>query len=314
MKLNIEHYHTYITKYINHLHIEKNLSNKSIKAYVSDLNRLSIWLHEHKFEYITEEIIHLYFAELSQHSTLKDSTIKRKYITFKSFFAYMAQKKWIKASPLIHLGKKFKTAKRIPKTLPPNEIKRLLAAPQQDRSVKKSPFSTRLNIRNDAIIDLLFSTGIRIGELVQISLKDIDLRNRSIIIFGKGRKERLLYLSSKELIDKIQTWLKIRQEFSPRSEALFLNKYGDRLSIYGIEDIFAKYKQMAKINSSATPHYLRHSFATQLLENGADLRAVQEILGHSSVSTTEIYTEVSIKRKRAVLAKYNPRNKIETSK
>ncbi|WP_046214551.1 tyrosine-type recombinase/integrase [Paenibacillus wulumuqiensis] len=314
MIIATDHFKNYITKYTHYLYVEKNLSPKSIKAYLSDLNMLVDWLTEQEYAHINEEIIHMYFTYLSQNNALKDSTIKRKYITFKSFFAYLAHKKWIESSPLIDLGKKFKTAKRIPKTLPVHEIRRLLAAPQQDRTKLKTPFHTRLSVRNDAIIDLLFSTGIRIGELVQISLTDIDLRNRSIVIFGKGRKERLLYLSSKELLDKIQAWLQIRHEFSPTCNALFLNKYGDRLSIYGIEDIFAKYKKLAKITDSATPHYLRHSFATQLLENGADLRAVQEILGHSSVSTTEIYTEVSIKRKRAILAKFNPRNKIETSK
>ncbi|WP_322904069.1 tyrosine-type recombinase/integrase [Paenibacillus sp. SGZ-1009] len=314
MNLTTEDYTVYIQKYTNYMYIEKNLSMKSIKAYHSDLNRLGIWLQQHDYDCITEDIIHAYFSELIQSNTLKDSTIKRKYITFKSFFGFMAQKNWITASPLIHLGKRFKTAKRIPKTLPQHEIKRLLTAPEKERSAGKSPFQMRLSVRNDAIIDLLFSTGIRIGELVQIRLKDIDLRNRSIVIFGKGRKERMLYLSSAELIAKIQQWLKIRSQFAPKCDALFLNKYGQRLSIYGIEDIFAKYKQLAQINTSATPHYLRHSFATQLLENGADLRAVQEILGHSSVSTTEIYTEVSIKRKRTVLNKYNPRNKFETSK
>ncbi len=314
MHLNITDYTLYIQKYTNHMYIDKNLSMKSIKAYISDLNRFTLWLGKHHHDHITEDIIHSYFSDLIQSNTLKDSTIKRKYITFKSFFAFMVEKKWITSSPLIHLGKRFKTAKRIPKTLPPHEIKRLLTAPEKERSSGTSPFQIRLSIRNDAIIDLLFSTGIRIGELVQIRLKDMDLRNRSIVIFGKGRKERMLYLSSSELIEKIQHWIKIRSEFLPKCDALFLNKYGERLSIYGIEDIFSKYKQMAKINSSATPHYLRHSFATQLLENGADLRAVQEILGHSSVSTTEIYTEVSIKRKRTVLNKYNPRNRIETSK
>ncbi|MFD1888278.1 tyrosine-type recombinase/integrase [Paenibacillus wenxiniae] len=314
MNLKSSDYTTYIEKYTHYMHIEKNLSMKSIKAYISDLSRFTIWLKQNQYDCITEDIIHLYFTSLIQSNTLKDSTIKRKYITFKSFFAFIAQKNWIAESPLIHLGKRFKTTKRIPKTLPQHEIKRLLTAPEKERLSRTSPFQVRLSIRNDAIIDLLFSTGIRIGELVQIRLKDLDLRNRSIIIFGKGRKERLLYLSSSELIDKIQQWLKIRFEFAPQCDSLFLNKYGQRLSIYGIEDIFSKYKQLAKINTSATPHYLRHSFATQLLENGADLRAVQEILGHSSVSTTEIYTEVSIKRKRTVLNKYNPRNKIETSK
>lgn len=314
MAISVSALDEYIEKYISFLIIEKNLSPKSIKAYVSDLNRLHNWLKENKVEAITSDILHSYFHSFNSAGILKDSTIKRKYITFKAFFLFLVQKSWIDQSPLNNFGRKFKTAKRIPKTLAVEEIERLLQSPLKDREHFASPFRTRLSIRNDAIIDLLFSTGIRIGELAQIQLEDIDLRNQVVIIFGKGRKERLLYLSSTELIDKLNNWLAVRELFRPQSDTLFLNKYGQALSIYGVEDIFAKYRKLACINEKSTPHYLRHSFATQLLENGADLRAVQEILGHSSVSTTEIYTEVSVKRKKDVLSQFNPRNRLETSK
>jgi integrase/recombinase XerC/integrase/recombinase XerD len=283
----------YIEKYISFLIIEKNLSPKSIKAYVSDLNRLHNWLKEKEVDAITSEILHSYFHSFNSSGALKDSTIKRKYISFKAFFLFLVQKSWIDQSPLNNFGRKFKTAKRIPKTLAVEEIERLLQSPLMDREQLVSPFRTRLSIRNDAII---------------------DLKNQVVIIFGKGRKERLLYLSSTELIDKLNNWIDIREYFRPKNDTLFLNKYGQSLSIYGIEDIFSKYRKLASINEKATPHYLRHSFATQLLENGADLRAVQEILGHSSVSTTEIYTEVSVKRKKDVLSQFNPRNRLETSK
>ena len=314
MAISVSALDEYIEKYISFLIIEKNLSPKSIKAYVSDLNRLHNWLKEKEVDAITSEILHSYFHSFNSSGALKDSTIKRKYISFKAFFLFLVQKSWIDQSPLNNFGRKFKTAKRIPKTLAVEEIERLLQSPLMDREQLVSPFRTRLSIRNDAIIDLLFSTGIRIGELAQIQLQDIDLKNQVVIIFGKGRKERLLYLSSTELIDKLNNWIDIREYFRPKNDTLFLNKYGQSLSIYGIEDIFSKYRKLASINEKATPHYLRHSFATQLLENGADLRAVQEILGHSSVSTTEIYTEVSVKRKKDVLSQFNPRNRLETSK
>lgn len=304
----------YLEKYVSFLIIEKNLSPKSIKAYISDLNMLHNWLLEQEVDTITSDILHHYFHSFNSAGMLKDSTIKRKYISIKAFFLFLVHKNWIEQSPLHNFGQKFKTAKRIPKTLAVDEIERLLHSPLLDREQLTTPFRTRLSIRNDAIIDLLFSTGIRIGELAQIQLQDIDLKNRVVVIFGKGRKERLLYLSSTELIDKLNSWMEVRELFRPKNDALFLNKYGQALSIYGIEDIFAKYRKLASINEKATPHYLRHSFATQLLENGADLRAVQEILGHSSVSTTEIYTEVSLKRKRDVLSQFNPRNRLETSK
>lgn len=314
MAFPVSELHQYLEKYVSFLIIEKNLSSKSIKAYLSDLNMLHSWLSENHIETITSDSLHHYFHSFNTSTPLKDSTIKRKYISIKAFFVFLVQKNWIEQSPLNNFGKKFRTAKRIPKTLDVEEIERLLHSPKLDRDQLTTPFRTRLSIRNDAIIDLLFSTGIRIGELAQIHLEDIDLKNRVVVIFGKGRKERLLYLSSSELIDKLHEWMEVRELFQPKIDTLFLNKYGQALSIFGVEDIFSKYRKLANINEKSTPHYLRHSFATQLLENGADLRAVQEILGHSSVSTTEIYTEVSIKRKRDVLSQFNPRNRIVTSK
>ncbi|MNV48898.1 Tyrosine recombinase XerD [compost metagenome] len=165
--------------------------------------------------------------------------------------------------------------------------------------------------RNNAIIELLYVIGIRIGELVSIDLENIDLAERTILIFGKGRKERLLYISSTEVIQKIEAWLSVRENLHPKSNALFINKYGGRLSIYSIEDIYSKYRDMSNISKKSTPHYLRHSFATHLLNNGADLRSVQEILGHTSVSTTQIYTEVSVERKKDVLTRFNARNNLK---
>lgn len=163
-------------------------------------------------------------------------------------------------------------------------------------------------MRNLAIIDLLISTGIRIGEICSIKLTDINIIDKTLLIHGKGRKERLLYLSSDETINNIKKWLDIRS--SHLNNHIFLNRYGNPLTIHSIEDIFYKYRDLAKINPNSTPHYLRHTFATNLLINGADLRSVQEILGHSNISTTEIYTEISINRKQEILNKYNYKNKI----
>lgn len=129
-----------------------------------------------------------------------------------------------------------------------------------------------------------------------------------MLIHGKGRKERLLFLSSSETINNIKKWLDIRSNHL--NNYLFLNRYGNSLTIHSIEDIFYKYRDLSKINPFSTPHYLRHTFATNLLINGADIRSVQEILSHSNISTTEIYTEISLIRKQQVLSKFNYRNNL----
>ena len=131
------------------------------------------------------------------------------------------------------------------------------------------------------------------------------------MIHGKGRKQRLIYISCPQTWTNLMAWLKIRKTKPTFTNKVFVNKYGNQLNIHGIEYIFNTAKKAAGINPKSTPHYLRHTFATNLLANGADLRSVQEILGHSSVATTEIYTEVSTKRKKQVLNKYNYRNKLQ---
>ncbi|MEK3828399.1 tyrosine-type recombinase/integrase [Paenibacillus sp. FSL R7-0272] len=311
MKLSTTDLNHYLRQYEIYLSVERNLSHKSIRAYLSDLNRLVIWLDSHVLHEVTRDNLRKYLEQLTSEQTLKDSTIKRKYICFKAFFNYLVQNGNLKESPIDGYGKKFKTARRIPKTLSVNEIEKLLNAPQEHMKQLHTIFRKRINLRNAAIIELLYVIGIRIGELVSIDIEHIDLEERTVLIFGKGRKERLLYISSEEVIQKIKSWLQVREYFEPQSDALFLNKYGHRLSIYSIEDIFSKFRDMSKVSKNSTPHYLRHSFATHLLNNGADLRSVQEILGHTNVSTTQIYTEVSVERKKDVLSRFNPRNNLK---
>ena len=164
--------------------------------------------------------------------------------------------------------------------------------------------------RNRVILEILFSTGMRIGELVALNIRDVNLQERTILIFGKGRKERIIYISSDEVLVAIKKYLVYRNRIKTKSSALFLNRDNERLSIFSIENIFKKYCKIAKIKKHYTPHCLRHTMATMLLNNGADIREVQEILGHASIVTTQIYTEVSSKHKKKVLMKFNHRNRI----
>lgn len=300
----------HLNLYISALITERNLSKKSIKAYYCDLTCFISWMSENNIADIYNLQISSYIKWLQNDKNLKDSSIKRHYVTLKSFFKYLKSNKLISHSPLENCRISFKTAKVLPKTLSAIEISKLLKSPVEDLNNLSSEFRRKLCIRNIAIIEMLYCMGLRIGELVNINIEDIDLEEQTILIHGKGRKERFLFISSSEVIEKIKDWMNIRSSFNPSSNSLFVNKYGTRLSIYSIEDIFYKYKCMSGIDIRSTPHFLRHTFATQLLNNGADLRAVQEILGHSNISTTQIYTEVSTERKKQVLLKFNARNNI----
>lgn len=297
-----------IDNFIRKTQLTKNLSRKTILAYKSDISDYLHFLNDSVSETDIDDI-YSYINHLSQRE-LKDTTIKRKIISLKLFYSYLYNENKISENPFFGIKFSFRQEKRLPKTLSVKEVSHLLSTLYNCKNIAQTDFSVFETTRDLCLIDLLISTGIRIGEAANITLSDIIMQERTILIHGKGRKQRLLYLSSQETWNNLKEWLRLRKKFSPSSDYLFLNRILEPITIYSIENIFKKYKKLSGINPNATPHYLRHTFATNLLANGADLRSVQEILGHASISTTEIYTEVTIKRKKQVLTKYNYRNKI----
>ncbi len=289
-----------VAGFLNFCKFSKNLGEKTLTAYRSDLELYAKYAAAH-----SESSIMDYISALSaNHKTL---TIKRHLASIKQFFKYVYRNNRLE-NPLLQFEFKLKTEKTLPRTIPVHSVKKLLDAAEKKRDDPLSPFQTFQTLRNIALLDLLCSTGIRIGEAAAIRLMDIDLRTRIILIHGKGKKERLIYLSCTETVDNLKAWINFRKTLDIDHDYLFVNRNKSPISIHAIEDIFYKYRNLAKINPNATPHYLRHTFATNLLANGADLRAVQEILGHSNISITERYTEVTTTRKIKVLKKFNYRN------
>lgn len=293
-----------------------NLSNRTIKAYQSDLVALDHYCSQHEVT-ITQGILAL-MENLHQATLLKPTSLKRKMITYRMFYKFLVTKKIIERdSEFEQYRANYIIPKRMPRTLKVRDIHQLLNCMYQRLTQPAtSVYQKRNGVRDIALLELLISTGIRISEASLINLSDYDLVENSLLIYGKNRKERMIYLSSEEARQALLAYLAIREQFQPKDQSFFLNKYGERLSIYGIENIFTKYLQLAQIDTKATPHYLRHTFATELLNNGANIREVQELLGHSSIVTTQIYTEVSIERKKYVLNSFNYRNEmdVKTSK
>lgn len=292
----------YLSKFITYLQVTKNLSSKTLSAYKSDLTQ---------FFSFEEDILHpdicAFVSHLSVDLSLKDTSIRRKIITLKIFYDYLLDREEITSSPFTRLKFKFKQEQRLPKTLSVNDVSKLLNCFNID-TTNLSSFAKMEFIRDSALLDLLICTGIRIGEAASITLEDINISEHTLLIHGKGRKQRLIYISSPITWSRLHTLIKERKKASDTH--LFVNRYGKPITIHGIEDIYKKYIKKAQINIKSTPHYLRHTFATNLLANGADLRSVQEILGHASVATTQIYTEVTTTRKKQVLRKFNYRNKL----
>lgn len=293
---------SHIEKFIHYLQATKNLSEKTLSAYASDLKQFFAFEQNE-----LEPDICAYISHLRLDLKLKDTSIRRKIITLKNYYGYLADADILAVSPFYKLKFKFKQERRLPKTLAVTDVAKLLACFDADPEAL-SPFAKRAFVRDAALLDLLICTGIRIGEAAAITLSDVILPDHTLLIHGKGRKQRLIYISSQTTWNRLSALIRERRRTG--GDHLFLNRCGKPLTIHGIEDIYAKYTKRAKISPHSTPHYLRHTFATNLLANGADLRSVQEILGHASVATTQIYTEVTVNRKKQVLKKFNYRNKL----
>ena len=296
-----------VEEFLSVIKSTKNLSDKTILAYRSDLLDFVRTTSPTPLE---ENTILNYVQELSLVRHLKDSTITRKLVVLKMFFEYAYSHNYIPQNYFLLNNFRFKREKQLPKTLAVKETAKLLNCASSKTVAAITAFEKWKTMRNLALVDILISTGIRIAEASNISTADIILSERTILIHGKGRKQRLIYISCPQTWSNLMQWLKVRQQLFANTDKVFVNRYGNQLGIHGIEYIYNHLKKEAGINIRSTPHYLRHTFATNLLANGADLRSVQEILGHSSVSTTERYTEVTTKRKKQVLDKYNYRNKM----
>ena len=294
--------------FLEHIFTERNLSSKTIKAYQYDIHAFLNWCQDHHISSLSSSSILFYFNYLQNDAALNARSIRRKYVSLKQYFNYLNTVHHISETFFSFTSRKFQIPRKLPKTLNREEITTLISTAVSEYYTAPSPYIQQLSIRNMCIIELLYCLGLRISEISSLNLSDYNSSEASILIHGKRNKERLLFISPPDVQQKLTLWLKTRHLFNPDSEALFLNKYGKRLSIYGIENIYYKYRDCSHINPKSTPHYLRHSFATELLNNGANIRDVQELLGHSSIATTQIYTEISIERKKEVMLKYNSRN------
>jgi len=296
-----------VEEFLSVIKSTKNLSDKTITAYRSDLMDFIRTINSRALD---ENTILNYVQDLSQVRFLKDSTITRKLVVLKIFFEYAHSHNYIQQNYFLLNSFKFKREKQLPRTLAVKETTKLLNCAASKAATAKTAFEKWKTLRDLALVDVLIGTGIRIAEASNIALADIIQSERTILIHGKGRKQRLIYISCPQTWANLMHWMKIRHQLFTDTDKIFVNRYGNQLGIHGIEYIYNSLKKEAGINTRSTPHYLRHTFATNLLANGADLRSVQEILGHSSVSTTERYTEVTTKRKKQVLDKYNYRNKM----
>jgi len=284
--------------YLKYIEKELNYSNLTRENYKRDIFIYKEFLDIYGYNYITIDkskiIDYLKYLDGFKY---KNKSISRNLSSLRAFYSYLVEIKIISTNVFKRVRNP-KVSKKLPNYLSIVEVEEILDGIDE---------ITKEDIRNKCLFELMYSTGLRVSEVSDLLLKDIDLKEKSIRVMGKGSKERIVYYGEclSNLLDK---YLKVRNEFlvDKNSEYLFINKLGNKLSRQSIEYIINKIMFKSDVNHKISPHTLRHTYATHLLDNGADLKSVQELLGHESLDTTEIYTHVSNERLRSEYMKYHP--------
>jgi integrase/recombinase XerC len=288
-----------IQEFSSYLENERRSSKHTVKNYLVDLTQFVKFLEGRKKGQAVHDIDHLSVREYlgtlfgSKHPT----SIARKLSSLRSFFDFCIKRGLIKSNPAKEVPSP-KVPKRVPKFLTVDEVFALLDSPSTNDALGR---------RDKGILELLYASGLRVSELVGLNLPDVDLKEGTVRVLGKGRKERIVPVG-KKACDSLRNYLDLRPALTNQSDgAIFVNRSGTRLSTRAVERLLIKYIKQSGIQKAATPHVLRHTFATHLLNAGADMRGIQELLGHSSLSTTQKYTHVGIEKMMEVYDKAHPK-------
>lgn len=288
-----------IKEFLNYLRYERNYSENTLRSYRVDLSDFYNFCERNNLDFEDKKTIRSFLHYLSQKG-YKRTTLARKIISLRSFLIYLLKYDKIKEDLSIYLPTP-KIEKRLPNFLSLDEIERLLSLPSLEKT---------LELRDRAIIEILYATGIRVGELIKIKNRDINWELGEIRVLGKRARERIVVLGEETLRILRLYYERVRPKLlKTDTDIFFLNAKGKPLSDRGVRLIISKYSLMLK--KKFTPHTLRHTFATHLLESGADLRSVQELLGHVRISTTQIYTHITKEQIQKVYSSFHPRARKE---
>ena len=284
-----------LRSFLNYLLVDKGLSNNTVKAYEADISSFFQWLDNEDLKYknLQEDHINQYISFLFQRK-MRSSSVNRKISSIKSFYIFLVKRNFVKNSPLNDLVTP-KQEKYLPESMSEAEVDKLLNSPD---------VSNKIENRDKAMIEMLYATGMRISELVNLKVTDVDMKRCVVKVFGKGSKERLVPFGETAL-DSLRSYLNEREQSS--SKEIFLSNRGKKMTRVAFWQRVTVYLIRENLKNSISPHTLRHAFATHLLNRGADLRSVQLLLGHSDLSTTQIYTHIAKQRLSDVLKKHHPR-------
>lgn len=297
---------TTLGMYLDFCKNQKRLNPNTLRAYRIDILQFSSFITPKSFPETDKLALENYIKML--HNRYSPRSAKRKIASIKAFFHYLEYCNVITTNPWAGIYSKFREPKTLPHTISQNNIHRLLAIIYSEIDNGKTKYRQRNAIRDAAVCELLFATGLRIFELCSLLSDDVDLTNDSVFIRGKGAKERILHIGNTQVHDTLVSY---KSEFSKEiSECgrFFVNQHGNPFLDQSVRRMINYYTKLAGLDQHITPHMWRHTFATLLLEADVDIRYIQEMLGHSSIRTTEIYTHVSLAKQREILCAKHPRN------
>lgn len=299
-------------EFLFHCKYEKGLSEKTIRAYNVDINQMiTFWDSDNNavlFEDISKDMLKTYLQHISK---FKPKTIKRKIATMKAIFSYFEFENDKYINPLRKIRLNIKEPKVLPPVMCDNEIEMIICYFYRKRHEKSglNKYSYMAKTRDAAIVELLFATGIRVSELCGLNNSDVDLNHGTIKVNGKGSKERIIQICSKEVISILKDYKRLAKP----ETYFFVNRLGNGISTQSVRLLIKKCITELKLQKHITPHTFRHTFATLLLERDVDIKYIQNLLGHSSIVTTQIYTHVNMAKQKQILQHKHPRNKITVS-
>ncbi len=301
----MNHVQKRLQNYLEYCQDQKRLDAKTLQAYRIDLTQFCEYIQPADILEITPDILENFLAIL--HKKYKPKTVKRKIASLKAIFHYFEYKDLIERNPFSRIQIKFREPVLLPKTIPLHVVETLISTIYEQLSNAKTDYQKRNALRDAAVIELLFATGIRISELCSLDTGDVNLHDRTVLIYGKGSKERKVQIGNDDVVNILYRYKNNYEKEIESSGHFFASQKGRKLSDQSVRRMINKYAVLASIDLHITPHMFRHTFATSLLEADVDIRYIQEMLGHSSINITEIYTHVAMSKQRDILTTKHPR-------
>lgn len=294
-----------IKMYLKYCEVVKELNSKTLKAYRIDLQQFQNFM-DLKPDITDKILVNEYISTI--HPKYQSKTTKRKIASMKAFYHYLECEEYIQLNPFDKINVKFREPIRLPRVIPIHIIESFISTMYKQRTLAKTDCQQLYVLRDIAVIELLFATGLRISELCTLTTAQVDLVTNILLIHGKGSKDRMIQIGNHDVHNILLEYCDAFKADIQSTGWFFINRFHNRFSEQSVRDMINKYVDLTAIDLHITPHMFRHSFATSLLDADVDIRYIQKMLGHSSITTTEIYTHVSMAKQSNILTTKHPRN------